>query len=278
MAADEGKTALRQRLYRQLYAGAWVGDGMSPINKLVCLLVLIAATVAVLDTEITLRNRFGDLFFGIELVLFAFFIVEYIARVYASGEDPQYRGFVGRLKYIVSFWALVDLLALIPFIVTLGVSDAFVMRLMRLLRLLRLARLGRFSDAIDAVLTAVAERRYELMLSLLAAMFLLVGSSSVLYLVEAEAQPEAFGSIPRALWWSVATLTTVGYGDVTPITAVGKIFAGVTAIAGIGLIAMPTGVLAAAFSDALQRRRAGSQRNREATMAETRDRNERDYE
>lgn len=94
------------------------------------------------------------------------------------------------------------------------------------------------------------------MLSLLAAGFLLVGSSSMLYLLEAGSQPEAFGSIPRALWWSIATLTTVGYGDVTPVTALGKLFAGITAIAGIGLIAMPTGVLAAAFSDAFQRKRA----------------------
>ncbi|HDZ10071.1 ion transporter [Pseudohongiella sp.] len=278
MAGSEVRSTLRQRLYRQLYAGAWEGDGMSPVNRLVCFLVLIAASVAVLDTEVTLRDRFADIFFAIELILFVFFLVEYIARVYASGEDPQYRGFVGRLKYIVSFWALVDLLALIPFLVTLGVSDAFVLRLMRLLRLLRLARLGRFSDAIDAVLSAVGERRYELMLSLLAAMFLLVGSSSVLYLVEADAQPETFGSIPRALWWSVATLTTVGYGDVTPITALGKICAGVTAIAGIGLIAMPTGVLAAAFSDALQRKRAGAKPIRDLTIDETRDQEEKDYD
>lgn len=278
MAGNEVRKTLRQRLYRQLYAGAWEDDGMSPVNRLVCFLVLVAATVAVLDTEVTLRERFGDVFFAIELVLFAFFLVEYVARVYASGEDPQYRGFIGRLKYMVSFWALVDLLALIPFLVTLGVSDAFVLRLMRLLRLLRLARLGRFSDAIDAVLSAVGERRYELMLSLLAAMFLLVGSSSVLYLVEAEAQPDTFGSIPRALWWSVATLTTVGYGDVTPITALGKIFAGVTAIAGIGLIAMPTGVLAAAFSDALQRKRAGAKPNVGLATDEKREQKETDYE
>lgn len=254
------KNTLRHRLYLQLNAGAWAGVGMSPVNKAVVLLVLVAATVAVLDTEVTLRDRFGALFYLTEVVLFACFSVEYIARVYAAGEDSQYRGVTGRLKYMISLWALIDLLALIPFLVTLGVSDAFVLRLMRLLRLLRLARLGRFSDAIDAVLSAVGERRYELMLSLLAAGFLLVGSSSMLYLLEAGAQPEAFGSIPRALWWSIATLTTVGYGDVTPITALGKLFAGITAIAGIGLIAMPTGVLAAAFSDAFQRKRAGELR------------------
>jgi voltage-gated potassium channel len=106
----------------------------------------------------------------------------------------------------------------------------------------------------------------------------LVGSSSLLYLVEAEAQPDAFGSLPRALWWSIATLTTVGYGDVTPITVLGKLFAGVTAIAGIGLIAMPTGVLAAAFSDALQRKRAGTGRSIDKTTAETQMTDERNHD
>jgi voltage-gated potassium channel len=84
---------------------------------------------------------------------------------------------------------------------------------------------------------------------------LLLISSTFLYLVEGDAQPEAFGSIPRAMWWSIATLTTVGYGDVIPVTALGRVFSGVTAIIGIGLIAMPTGILAAAFSDGLERRR-----------------------
>ena len=191
----------------------------------------------------------------VELILFVCFFVEYVARVYAAGEEERYRGLVGRIRYCVSFWALIDLLALLPFLLTIGASNAFMLRFFRLLRLLRLARLGRFSDAISAVLEAVSERRYELMLSLGAAAMLLVTSASLLYLVEADNQPEAFGSIPRALWWSIATLTTVGYGDVTPITALGKFFAGITAIAGIGLIAMPTGVLAAAFSDAFQRRK-----------------------
>lgn len=246
--------SIRARLYLYLAPGAWKGQGMSPVNLLVSVLIVIGSLSAILDTEPTLSDRFAIWFFVTELALFVCFSVEYVARVYAAGEDERYRGFVGRLKYCVSFWAIIDLLALLPFLVTIGVSNAFALRLTRLLRLLRLARLGRFSNAIDAVIEAVSVRRYELILSLMAAGFLLIGSASVLYLVEADNQPEAFGSIPRALWWSIATLTTVGYGDVTPITALGKIFAGLTAIAGIGLIAMPTGVLAAAFSDAFQRR------------------------
>ncbi|ALO47350.1 potassium channel family protein [Pseudohongiella spirulinae] len=247
--------SIRSILHRHLTPEAWPEQGMSPTNIVVSILILIGAMSAVLDTEPTLTERFSGIFFVIELVLFVCFFTEYLARVYAAGEEERYQGLLGRLRYCVSFWAIIDLLALLPFLLTIGASNAFMLRFFRLLRLLRLARLGRFSEAINAVLAAVRERRYELMLSLGAAGMLLVGSASLLYLVEADNQPEAFGSIPRALWWSIATLTTVGYGDVTPVTALGKFFAGITAIAGIGLIAMPTGVLAAAFSDAFQRRK-----------------------
>lgn len=170
------ESGLRRRLYRQLSPEGWSGHGMSPVNTTVCVLVVVAAMVAILDTEETLQQRFGSWFFYTELILFVLFTAEYAARVYAAGQEPRYRGLSGRLRYCMSFWAVVDLLALVPFLLTLGVSDAFVLRLMRLLRLLRLARLGRFSDAINAVLTAIGERRFELILSLLAAVFLLVGS------------------------------------------------------------------------------------------------------
>ena len=114
------------------------------------------------------------------------------------------------------------------------------------------ACLGRFSDALNALGRALYQRRYEMILSAGAAFMLLLFSASMLYVVEAEHQPDTFGSIPRALWWSVATLTTVGYGDVTPITALGRVLAGMTAIAGVGLVALPAGILAAAFSDVFQ--------------------------
>ena len=100
---------------------------------------------------------------------------------------------------------------------------------------------------------AIYNRRHELLISIMLATVIMIFSSSILYLVEGAAQPEHFGSIPRAMWWSIATLTTVGYGDAYPITALGKIFAAITAIAGIGLIAMPTGILAASFSEAIKK-------------------------
>jgi voltage-gated potassium channel len=121
---------------------------------------------------------------------------------------------------------------------------------------MRIAKLGRMSAAITVLTDAIMARRFELLVSLAVAVMALILSSTAMYLVEGAVQPEAFGSIPRAMWWSIVTLTTIGYGDVVPVTALGRIVAGITAICGIGLIAAPTGVLAAAMSDAVKHRRS----------------------
>ncbi|WP_163558015.1 ion transporter [Halomonas sp. NO4] len=243
----------RAALHRQLAPEAWPRPGLSPLNQLICVLILLASLAAVLETEPTLRRLAPGLFTTLEVVFVTLFVLEYLLRLYAVGEDPRYRGLRGRILYVFSIWALIDLVAILPFFLgLLAHNNAFLLRLLRILRILRLSRLGRFSRAWSALAEALKTRVHELLLSVGVAGLLLLFSSACLYVVEAADQPEAFGSVPRALWWSIATLTTVGYGDVTPITALGKFFAGLTAVAGIGIIAMPTGILAAAFSDAFQ--------------------------
>ncbi|QOR40750.1 ion transporter [Billgrantia diversa] len=252
-SANRRFALLRETLHRQLTPGAWPGFGLSPLNRAVCALILLASLMAVLETEPTLRQAASGLFFSLEVFFVTTFLAEYACRMYAAGEEPRYRGISGRIRYAFSFWALVDLLAILPFFLAfLPFNNVFLLRMMRVLRILRLARLGRFSRAWSALAGALHARSYELLLSVGVAGLLLLLSAACLYVVEAAEQPEAFGSVPRALWWSIATLTTVGYGDVTPITPLGKLFAGITAVAGIGIIAMPTGILAAAFSDVFQ--------------------------
>lgn len=246
---------VRTRIYQLLEPSAWPAKGLSPINKAVALAILAATAVAILESEATVLAGRERLFLVLEIAFTAIFTLEYAARLWASGENPKYRGFTGRLRYAFTPAAIIDLLAILPLFVGLVGSEAFLLRLFRLLRILRLARLGRFSRAFEAISMALSSRRYELSMSVGLATLLLLVSSTMLYLIEGADQPETFGSIPRTMWWSIATLTTVGYGDVYPVTALGKIFAGVTAITGIGLIAMPTGILAAAFSDAIQAQR-----------------------
>lgn len=244
---------LRERLYRQLDAAAWPYSGLSPLNRIISGMIIAASAIAIIETEAALQERASNLLFAIEAAFAVVFSVEYLARLYAAGEDERYRGFRGRLHYIVTGWAIVDLLAILPFILTFGAYNSVLIRLLKLGRILRLARLGNFTRAWDALSEGIWNRRFEMGITSGGALLMLLASSSFLYLAEGTVQPDDFGSIPRAFWWSIATLTTVGYGDATPLTALGKVFAGITALAGIGLVAMPAGILAAAFSDAFQR-------------------------
>jgi len=262
-------SALRRWLYINLQPSAWPKEGLSPLNRIITGVICVAVFLAIIESEPTIHDGNETLFRVSEIVIVTLFSIEYLARLWIVPENPLYGpGWKARLRYATSFYALIDLLALLPLLITpLVGNQSFVLRVVRLVRILRLARLGRFSSAIGAILEAVRSRRYELLTSLCVAFLLLLVSSTVLYILEGELQPDHFGSIPRTMWWSIATLTTVGYGDVYPLTPLGKIFAGVTAITGIGLIALPTGILAAAFSDVLERHRKAREAADEARNA-----------
>ncbi len=248
---------MRELLNRYVDATAWDRKGLSPFNLTICLLIVASVVLAVIETERSIREANQLFFLASERVLFTIFVIEYALRVYVAPENPKYAGKLGRLRYMASWWALFDLLALASFLAPFMTNSAsFYIRLTRIFRILRVSRLGRFTQAWQMLWEAFSKRKFELLMSGTIAIILLLFSSAFLYLFEASSQPEAFGSIPRALWWSVATLTTVGYGDVTPITAAGKFFASLTAVAGIGIVAMPTGILAAAFSDVFQARQS----------------------
>lgn len=226
--------------------------GLSPLNTFLAAIILISVTLALIETEATVTAGREHLFRLAELTFAAVFSLEYAARFWTAAEKG---GWPARLRWVISPGALIDLLAIVPAVLTIGAGPTYLLRLARLLRILRLAKLGRFSSAWDLAREAVMSRRYELLLAFYAAVLVMIVSATLLYLVEGPTQPEKFGSIPRALWWSVVTLTTIGYGDVYPETGLGRVLAGLTAVLGIGLIAIPTGILAAAFSDALQRHR-----------------------
>lgn len=227
-------------------------DGLSRLNRALAVLILASVALAVLETEPVVLSGRETLFRGAEIVFGAVFALEYLARFWAAAERGGWRA---RWRWAVSPWALIDLIAILPVLIAVGAAPFYLLRLVRLLRLLRLAKLGRTSAALSLLSGAVRERRFELLVSLYAALLVMLVSAALMHLIEGAVQPEAFGSIPRALWWAVVTLTTIGYGDVYPLTIAGKFVAGATAVLGIGLIAAPTGILAAAFSDALARRR-----------------------
>lgn len=242
----------RNRLFRQMHQGAYEGVGLSLVNKIVFVFICFSVGVVILETERPLYWKYYSNFVFIDYTIGILFTLEYIARLWSSGENPKYAGFVGRLRYMVTPAALIDLLVIIPFFL-MSNSNYFLARFVRLFRLFALAKFGRYSQALLLVQEAVWSRRHELLMSFILTFILLLVTSTIMWAVEDD---PAFDSIPRALWWGVITLTTVGYGDVYPQTVAGKICSGLTAIAGIGLIAMPAGILAAAFSEAFQRHKA----------------------
>ncbi len=243
---------LRHRLAASIDPEMRNAPGLSTFNRLVVAGIIVLVSIAVLETEIHVIRRYGNLMNVMKAVLFVFFATEYALRLWVAVLNPRFRS---TLQYALTPSALLDLAVLVTFVTPFMGLEATVFRLLQIARLLRLARMGRYSRAMNLVFEAIRSRSTELLLSFGMAFGLMLGAATLLYVVEAPGQPEAFGSIPRAMWWAVETLTTVGYGDVVPQTALGRILAAFTALSGIGIIALPTGVMAGAFSDAIRRAR-----------------------
>jgi len=261
--------SLRHRAWLQLN-GDPPGDGhLSAVNWALAIIIVVAVVTSIVSTEPEIEAQYSGLLLRMELFFGAAFTAEYAARIWTAAEEPGAQGDLRkRLAFIFSPLGLVDLAVLIVTLLPILIPGVAVLRLTRLLRLLMLAKFGHFSSAFQDLARAIHSRRYELYVTVALACFLLLIGATALYLAEGDVQPDKFGSIPRALWWSIITLTTVGYGDVSPITPLGKFMASIVALAGIGLVAMPTGIMAAAFSEAMQDRREqnhqGDHRNDEA--------------
>ncbi|UTF60733.1 ion transporter [Gilvimarinus sp. DA14] len=245
----------RRKVYISLEPRAWP-FGISPVNLAICGLILLSMVGAIVETEPSISRGHERLIRALEVFFSGLFFCEYLARLWVCVEDRRYRQpFLGRAKYAFTPAALLDLIACLPLLLGVSSSESLLLRFVRLFRVLRLARYGQLARAVQHVFKAIMLRRYELTVSIIIAVGMILASSTLLYFAEREVQPEAFGSIPRAMWWAIITFTTVGYGDVYPITQWGRVFAALTALSSIGLIAMPTGILASAFSDAMRRGR-----------------------
>ncbi|MGF1553909.1 MAG: potassium channel family protein [Paracoccaceae bacterium] len=233
-----------------------------PFARLLAALVLGTAVAVALETvdSLPLWLRRGLALFEIAAALI--FAAEYVARL-AAARRP--------LRYAVSFFGIVDLVSFLPTLLLLG-TDLLAARVLRLLRLLRLLKLVKHESALDNIVLAVRDVADELVVVLAAAALVLYLSAVGIYLFEHEAQPEAFSSIPASLWWAVATLTTVGYGDVYPVTAGGRVFTGLVLLIGLGIVSVPTALIATALTARASRR----ERHRRRTRGERGDRDDPD--
>ena len=259
---------LRATTYQKLFVGAGDSGKLSIVNLSLVVIILMAVAVSVIGTEPAIMRDHRGLVLGIEMGFGVIFLAEYCARLWSVAERPGAGSATAkRLRFIVSPLAIIDLIVVVTSLMPFFLTDAAMLRLVRLVRILALAKFTRFSHAVEEISAAVWTRRYELIVTIALAWVLLLFGSVALYWAEGKVQPDAFGSIPRALWWAIITLTTVGYGDVTPVTPLGKVLASVVALSGVALVAMPAGIMAAAFTDTMQKKREARRRERERLRA-----------
>mgnify|MGYP000335846276 FL=1 len=214
--------------------------------------VLIIASIVTFSIE-TLPNLDQDILkilAALELTFISIFTFEYILR-YLVAER--------KTKFVFSFWGIIDLLAILPFyLVNLGFTYNFIMlRAFRLLRLVRILKLGRYSKSLSRMTLAIKIARYDLLLALATTAIMLLVASFGIYQFENPAQPDKFSSVFESLWWALATLTTVGYGDIYPITLGGRIFTGVILMIGLGIVALPAGIIASSLTEARKQQDKG---------------------
>ena len=232
-------------------------DGPGRIVNLSLILLISLNVLAIfLETVDSIYEQHQRAFWYFEIFSVGVFTVEYLSRVWSSidlEDAPNASPVMGRIRYMFTPIALVDLFAILPFYLSLYLSID--LRFLRVLRLLRLLKLTRYSPALGALLDVVRKESDALLAALVVLLMMLVISAGGIYLLENELQPETFGSMPNSLWWSIVTLTTVGYGDVVPITTGGKIFAGLIGLIGIGMIALPAAIMASGFAENIQGRK-----------------------
>jgi len=223
-------------------------------------LIILNVAAVVLETEPSVHRGHEEAFAWFETFSVVVFTIEYLLRVITCTGEEEFRGaLLGRLKFISRPLSLVDLLAILPFYLPLLPVDLRVLRLFRFARFLRVLKLGRYSESMHTLRDVLRSKRSDLGVALSAIAILLLIASSLMYYVEHAAQPETFSSIPASMWWGVVTLTTVGYGDVYPVTGLGKVLASVIALCSVGLFALPAGILASGFGEEMRRRREPKQ-------------------
>lgn len=225
------------------------------INIFIIVLIVLNVIAVMLETVPSYHDEWIEqrFFHYFDLFSVIIFTVEYLLRLWSSNHDPKYRHPIwGRLKYMLTPSALIDLLAFLPFYLVSIVSiDLRIIRLLRLLRFLRLFQLTAYLSATQMILNVFRKRSNELVLSLILMLFLIIIASSMLYFAE-HLHPisgDSFTSIPASVWWAIVTLTTTGYGDMVPMTSIGKIASSVIMLTGVAIFALPAGIITAGFLD-----------------------------
>ena len=248
--------SVRKRTW-EIVEAARAGDVASRTFDIAILALIFLNVIAVvLGSMRSVQERWGAFLDAFEVFSVAVFTAEYLARLWSCTVDPRFQGHIrGRIRHALQAMSIIDLVAILPFYLPFLGVDLRSLRALRLLRILRVAKVGRYYSSLNLIRHVFQSKKEELILTFVLMGLLLIVSSSVLYCCENAAQPDSFSSIPVTLWWAVTTITTVGYGDMCPVTPMGKFCASIIAIFGIGMFALPTGILGAGFVEAIQKKK-----------------------
>jgi len=224
------------------------------VNIFIITLIILNVIAVMLETVKSIDDKYKNFFDWFDRISVFIFTVEYVLRVWSCTHDPRYKGSIkGRIKYMLTPGAIIDLLAFLPSYVHVIVGlDLRALRILRLLRFFRLFRLTAYTRSAQMIFNVFKSRINELLLSLVMVIFLIIIASCLLYFAEHNAQKDSFSSIPATMWWAVVTLTTTGYGDMAPITPVGKLLSGIIMLSGVALFALPAGIITAGFLEEIK--------------------------
>jgi len=247
---------LRSTVSRYLEAAEENDTASRMVDIFLIFLIALSVTAVILESILAFERAYGAVLDWLEVITISVFSLEYILRIWSCVENPNEfsrSNLERRIRFIFSFHAIIDLLAILPFyMLAFGVLDTVDMRFLRAIRLVRVLKLTRYFPALNMLIVAVKENSQALAASFVILVTIMLLAASGMYYFERVSQPVDFGSIPAAMWWAFATLTTVGYGDVTPITVGGKIFGALITVVGIGMVALPTSILASGYSQQLE--------------------------
>jgi voltage-gated potassium channel len=245
--------SFRQKLHALVWPSEYGGRLHDYFDTFIMVWVVVSVVAVVLESVASVHYVLNLEFIILDTIAVGVFSIEYLLRMYTVVESPNHKhAFFGRLKYAKTGNAIIDLLAVLPFFLEAFLHHLFDLRFLRVFRLLRLLKLTKYTGSTQTLVTVIVREWPVMSASVFIMMLLVVLTASLGYLFEHEAQPDKFEHIPASIYWAVITLASVGYGDISPVTPIGRAMTIILAILGIGIFAIPSAILASAFSDQLR--------------------------